>query len=189
MVVWALTAGIGIYLLAVGITAQRTQQRTLPTPAKREATPAKCEPAPAKCEATPVKREAAPVKREAAVVVGSAALAMVLGDERPAAARPAPEGSPLLEFVHPALALVGLTFWIFYMMSHYRPFAWTGFGVVVATMAAGLSWEAVRRRTARRPAGSTRGNGTSFPPHLVILHGLAALCTFALVVITAVVAR
>jgi heme exporter protein D len=115
---------------------------------------------------------------------------MVLGDERPAGSRPAtPEGSPLLEFVHPALALLGLTFWIFYVMTGYRTFAWVAFGVVVATVAAGLSWEAMRRRTARRRAGSARGDGTSFPPHLVVLHGLAALCTSALVVITAVVAR
>jgi hypothetical protein len=164
MVVWALTAGIGIYLLAVGIAAQRTRERTQPAPA-------------------------APAKTEATAVVGSAALAAVLSDERPATTRPAPEGSPLLEFVHPALALVGLTFWIFYMMSHYRPFAWVGFGVVVATMAAGLSWEAVRRRTARRRAGSARPDGTGFPPHLIALHGAAAVCTFALVVITAAAVR
>jgi O-antigen/teichoic acid export membrane protein len=163
MVVWALTAGIGIYLLAVGMAAQRMHDRALPAPAKSEAT----------------------------AVVGAAALTMVLGDERPAGNRPAaPEGSPLLEFVHPALALLGLTFWIFYVMTGYRTFAWVAFGVVVATVAAGLSWEAARRRSVRRrPADSARGDGTSFPPHLVVLHGLAALCTSALVVITAVAAR
>ena len=158
MVVWALTAGIGIYLLAVGLSAQRTA-------------------------------EAAPPTRAATAAVGSAALTRMLADEQPARPRPKPEGSPLLEFVHPALALLGLTFWIFYVMSGYRAFAWVAFGVVVATVAAGLGWEAFRRRTLRRRASTPGSDGTSFPPHLIMLHGFAAACTFALVVITAAAAR
>jgi hypothetical protein len=156
MVVWALTAGIGIYLLAVGLSAQRTA-------------------------------EAAPPRRTAPAAVGSAALTRMLADEQLTRPRPKPEGSPLLEFVHPALALLGLTFWIFYVMSGYRAFAWVAFGVVVATVAAGLGWEAVRRRTAKQRPDSS--HGTSFPPHLIMLHGSAAACTFALVVITAAAAR
>ena len=164
MVVWALTAGIGIYLLAVGIAGQRAAEPT-------------------------------PVRREATAAVGSAALTMVLrgeptAGEQPSRAQPAPEGSPLLEFVHPALALLGLTFWIFFVMTHYHVFAWVAFGVVVATVLAGVSWEAVRRRTAHRRAGDGRaGDGTSFPPHLILLHGLAAVGTFALVVIAAAAAH
>jgi hypothetical protein len=166
MVVWALTAGIGIYLLAVGFTAQRTDERA----------------------------PRAPVKTEAPVAMGSAALTVVLGDERPTGSRPAPEGSPLLEFVHPALALLGLTFWICYTMTHYRPFAWIALGVVVATVLAGVSWEVARRRMTRRHAvapdeGAPARGGTGFPPHLILLHGVAAACTFALVVIAAAAAR
>jgi heme exporter protein D len=166
MVVWTLTAGVGIYLLAVGIAAQRADERIPRAPAQNGVT----------------------------AVVGSAALPLVLrgqqaAGERPDTTRSAPDGSPLLEFAHPALALLGLTFWIFYVMTGYRTFAWIAFGVVVATVTAGLSWETVRRRTARRRAGSDRGHGPRFPAHLIMLHGAAAACTFALVVITAVVAR
>lgn len=161
MVVWALTAGIGIYLLAVGITTQRAHEHA----------------------------PRVPVKTETPAVVGTAALPVVLGADRPAAGKPAAEESALLEFVHPALALLGLTFWICYTMSHYRAFAWVAFGVAVATIAAGLTWEAVRRRMARGRAGPARGDAANFPPHLIMLHGAAAACTFALVVITTVVAR
>jgi hypothetical protein len=182
MVVWVLTAGIGVYLLAVGLSAQRAG--ATPPVATRPAWP-------------PVIVDPGEDgdDGETASVVGGAALTMVLGGGAPPAGRQPPvEGSPLLEFIHPALALLGLTFWICYVMSGYRAFAWIAFGVVVATIAAGLGWEAFRRRTARRRAGPADGgtqgrDSTSFPPRLIILHGFAAACTVALVVITAAVAR
>jgi hypothetical protein len=120
------------------------------------------------------------------------------------------EGSPLLEFTHPLLALLGLTFWIFFVMTSDRLFAWIAFGVVVATVLAGLSWVIVTRRTAQRLAaartalradrkpgaagdgagatGSGAGAAPGFPAHLVMIHGLAAACTLALVVISAATA-
>jgi hypothetical protein len=178
MVIWALTAGIGIYLLAAGITAQRTA-------------------ALARTRAAATAGGTPGVAGGGAPAVGTQALAAVLGSRR--ATPPPPEGSPLLEFTHPALALLGLTFWIFFVMTGDRIFAWVAFGVVVATVAAGLSWELSRRRTARGhaaadPGGGGHGgpdgaaDGPRFPPHLVLAHGAAAACTFALVVIAAVVA-
>jgi hypothetical protein len=177
MVVWTLTAGIGVYLLGVGITAQRAAAGSA---AARPATPARAVGAAAATAPTLVDEDP--------TMVGGAALAVVLG-EGGTVRRPAPpEGSsPLLEFTHPALALVGLTFWIFYVMSGDRLFAWIAFGVVVATVLAGLSWELTSRRN-RRVADDPAAGDTSFPPHLIMLHGCAAVCTFALVVIAAVVA-
>jgi heme exporter protein D len=222
MVLWVLTAGIGVYLLAAGIAAQRQVA-------------GRAQPAPGGAALAPVS--AAPEQTaDGALVVGAAALASgaVLGSAAVAAggARDA-EGSPLLEFIHPLLALLGLTFWIFFVMTGYRLFAWMAFGVVVATVLAGLSWVAVTRRTAgprapgartagarapgartarrrtagpraagaraagRRTAGpraaGRRGGGREaadhgFPAHLVMIHGLAAACTLALVVIAAVTA-
>lgn len=121
----------------------------------------------------------------------------------------AAEGSPLLEFIHPMLALLGLTFWIFFVMTDDRLFAWIAFGVVVATVLAGLSWVTITRRTALRrdrgPGAAGNGAGAAghgagasghgasaaghgFPAHLVMIHGLAATCTFALVMISAATA-
>jgi hypothetical protein len=185
MVVWALTAGIGIYLLAVGIAGQRTAATVRSAGVATTPAPA-VTPAPA-AEPDPQTGDEEDDAGEGASVVGAAALTLVLehgrADGRPQAA----EGSALLEFVHPALALLGLTFWIFFVMSGYRAFAWISFGVVVATVTAGLSWEIANRRAAARRRDGAAG-GAGFPPHLIMLHGAAAACTFALVIIAAVVA-
>lgn len=182
MVMWALTAGIGIYLLAVGFSAKRAGATPRPATVRPAWPPVIVDP------------DEGGDDGETASVVGGAALTMVLGGGAPSAGRQPVEGSPLLEFVHPALALLGLTFWICYVMSGYRVFAWVAFAIVVATMAAGLAWETYRRRTVRRRTGSAPGDapgsdGASFPPHLIMLHGFAACCTLALVIITAAVAR
>jgi hypothetical protein len=100
-------------------------------------------------------------------------------------------------------------------MTGDRLFAWIAFGIVVATVLAGLSWvimtrragrlRASRRRAAARaalppdcePGAAGDGAGATgsgavaapgFPSHLVLIHGLAAACTFALVVISAATA-
>src|SRR5579862_2745595 len=103
MVLWMLTAGIGGYLLAVGFAAQR-----------------------ARAGVTQPQQEP--------VVVDPAGMLGVVPEAgaRPVSARAEVEGSPLLEFVHPALALTGLTLWIFYTVSGDRVFAWLGFGIVLA---------------------------------------------------------
>ena len=95
-----------------------------------------------------------------------------------------PGPRPAREFMHPLLALTGLTFWIFFVMTDDRLFAWIAFGVVVATVLAGLSWALLSRRDARR----TGGEQAAFPAHLLMIHGVAAACTFALVVISAITA-
>jgi hypothetical protein len=119
------------------------------------------------------------------------------------------EESALLEFIHPALALTGLTFWIFFVVTNGRWFAWIAFGIVVAAILAGLTWVFSNwRKTATRDrphsgspappestaspraaadAESTAGHG-GFPAHLVLAHGLAAACTLALVVLSALAA-
>jgi len=198
MVVWALTAGIGIYVLAVGIAAGRrvTDLAVAAVTAAPLAGPARPGgPAPAAAAAAVLPDDED--DGSGAVLTGLAALA----ENPPGPPHDVPpEGSPLLEFVHPALALLGLTFWIFFVMTGDRAFAWVAFGVVVATVAAGLSWELVNRRIARRHAAAADGSagtggfagtgpgGLSFPGHLIVLHGVAAAATLALVVIAAVAA-
>lgn len=157
MVVWVLTAGIGLYVLVTGIGAQR---RSRPVDAG---------------EVAPVGAGAR--GHEGGTLVGTAALASgavpTVGGGR------AVEGSPLLEFTHPALALTGLTFWIFFVMTGDRPFAWVSAGVLMVAILAGVSWVFASRR--QRDPGGLR-----FPPRLVLLHGAAAMGTLALVVIAAV---
>jgi hypothetical protein len=97
----------------------------------------------------------------------------------------APPGEhPLLQFCHPALALIGFGFWLGFVLVHYRPLAWISFGVLVVTVSAGLSWLAASTLAARRRRGAAR----AFPPRLIVLHGLAAAATVALTVLTALFA-
>ena len=94
----------------------------------------------------------------------------------------APAGEhPLLQFSHPALALIGFGFWLAFVLVHYRPLAWISFGILVVTLSAGLGWLGGNALAARRRQGAARG----FPPRLIVLHGLAAAATLALTVLTA----
>jgi hypothetical protein len=96
----------------------------------------------------------------------------------------APPGEhPLLQFSHPALALIGFGFWLAFVLVHYRPLAWISFGILVVTISAGLAWLTGNTLAARR-----RGAAHAFPPRLIALHGLAAAATLALAVLTALTA-
>jgi hypothetical protein len=94
----------------------------------------------------------------------------------------APPGEhPLLQFSHPALALIGFGFWLAFVLVHYRPLAWVAFGVLVVTVGAGLGWLASNVLAARRRHDAAR----VFPPRLIAVHGLAAAATLTLTVLTA----
>jgi hypothetical protein len=101
-----------------------------------------------------------------------------------------PGEHPLLEFCHPALGVVGLGLWFIYVGTGHRPLAWVAFGVLVLTIGAGLSW-LIRSARAERADGGDGGAGgprRGLPGRLILLHGLLATATFALVVLTALVA-
>jgi hypothetical protein len=101
-----------------------------------------------------------------------------------------PGEHPLLEFCHPALGLVGLGLWFIYVGTGHRPLAWVAFGVLVVTIGAGLSWLIRSARAARtaQTGPAAGGPGRGRPARLILLHGLLATATFALVVLTALVA-
>ena len=96
-----------------------------------------------------------------------------------------PGEHPLLEFSHPALGLIGMGLWFVYVGTRHAPLAWVSFGILVAAIAAGLSWLA-RNWLATRHGGRPARAG--FPPRLILLHGLTATATFALAVLTALAA-
>ena len=73
-----------------------------------------------------------------------------------------PGEHPLLEFMHPALGVTGLACLIAFVITHAPGFAWASFGVVVATIAAGVTWYAVNARAARRGRGR-RAPGRGHP--------------------------
>ena len=152
LVLWVLTAGAGVSLLAAGNAARRT--------AASAAAPAS---PPARFAAVPLTDDGRPPPVPRTKVV-------------------APPGEhPLLEFSHPALALIGFGFWLAFVLVHYRSLAWISFGVLVVTLGAGLGWLIRNTRANRRRKGAAR----AFPPRLLVLHGLAATAVLALTALTA----
>lgn len=86
---------------------------------------------------------------------------------------------------HPALALTGLALWICYLAEHQIGYAWTAFGVLCVAVLLGFAlltrWlTGIGGRHARDDSGQFSG-------WIVLLHGLSALATFVLVVITATI--
>jgi hypothetical protein len=194
LVLWVLTASAGVSLLSSGRAARGAAAGAAPrTDSSAGATQ------PADAAGGPAQRADAaggPAQRAGAVggpaqTAGAPArfaAVPLTEDGRPPPVPhvrvTAPPGEhPLLQFCHPALALIGFGFWLAFVLVHYRPLAWISFGILVITISAGLSWLTGNTLAARR-----RGAAYGFPPRLIALHGLAAAATLALAVLTALTA-
>jgi hypothetical protein len=96
----------------------------------------------------------------------------------------------LLEFTHPACAIVGLGFWLGYTLVHYRALGWIAFALVTVTACLGLSWFMANTRVARYPDAASHDEPLpSFNSRLIALHGAAAALTFVLAALTVLVLR
>jgi len=93
----------------------------------------------------------------------------------------------LLEFAHPAFAIVGLGFWLGFTLVHDRALGWIAFGLVTAAVCLGLTWYTANTRAARREGPSGGEPAPAFRTRLVLLHGSAATVTFALAALTALI--
>jgi len=179
---WVLTAGVGVSLLSSGRAARGAA--TSPAPAAgAPAGPGRTADAPA----GPAQAAGAPAGpgRSAGAPASYAALPLTEDGRPPPGPHvkvAAPPGEhPLLQFSHPALALTGLGFWLAFVLVRYRPLAWISFGILVVTIGTGLGWLASNALAARRRQGAAR----TFPPRLIVLHGLAVAATLALTALTA----
>ncbi len=157
LVLWFGAAIAGVTMLRAGGAARRLAAREQPLAESRV-------PAAARIGAVPLTADGRPPPGPHVRV------------ERPAG------DHPLLEFSHPALAVTGIACWFMFVLVHYQPFAWIAFGILVVTMAVGLGWLA----TSRRAASSQADAAWTFPPRLVLLHGLIVTLAIALTVLTAV---
>jgi len=192
LVLWLFTAGAGFYLL---VTSNLGRARpVVATPAAEPAT-------------TPT--ESAAVPAGASATPAAASTPQATATESPASKREmrrmardrfdppsltaaknapvVPELRSLLEFAHPAFAIVGLGFWLGFTLVHDRGLGWIAFGLVTATVCLGLSWYTANTRAARTKNEAGSEPAPSFSPRLVILHGSAAAVTFVLAALTALV--
>jgi hypothetical protein len=185
LVLWLFTAGAGLSLLV-----SSNLGRSRPAPVAAEAT---------------VAPAAAPVLA-AASVAGEAPAAVPAPEPSKRELRRAardrfdppsltaaknapimPDPRSLLEFAHPALAAIGLGFWLGFTLVHNRVLGWIAFGLVTATVCLGLTWFTANARAAKAKRRDQGEPPPSFGLRLVVLHGGAATVTFALAALTALV--
>jgi hypothetical protein len=203
LVLWVLTAAAGLALLMAGGAAKRAaaqQAALVVTPPVR--VPVAGFPAPAAGSAAPVSGPAVSgpaVSGPAVSGPGASTSGPAEHASGPAAApgrgeppdiprvkvHATPGEHPLLEFSHPLLGLIGLGFWFVFVGTRHAPLAWASFGILMAAIAAGLSWLARNTLAARRGDRPARAG---FPPRLILLHGFTAGATFVLAVLTALTA-
>jgi hypothetical protein len=141
LLLWIFTASAGLYLLVAG------------RPGRPAASPAAAEAeamVPATVPASP------PVQ---AGIPQAAAEALAAGARLPPITHTRittqPGQHPLLEFMHPALGIIGLGCWLAYVVTRFGTFAWVSFGILIATIAAGLTWYTVNRRHAAARSSKT----------------------------------
>jgi hypothetical protein len=110
-----------------------------------------------------------------------------------ARSEPLPGLKDLAEFAHPALAMIGIGFWLGYLVSHHRLFAVIGLGILLGAICAGVSLFTVNTRAARRVAaaeaesGAPPGTGPlTASPLVLTVHAIGATLTLLFAVLIAV---
>jgi len=187
LVLWLFTAGAGFYLL---VTSNLGRAR--PAAAPPAAEPATASVAAAQAQAAQAAPQAAadqpapapsPSKREQRRAARDRFDPPSLTAAKNAPALPGL--GALLEFAHPASAIIGLGFWLGFTFVHYRALGWIAFGLVTLTVCLGLTWFTANTRAVRHEAETDER--PSFSTRLIALHGGAATVTIALVALTALV--
>jgi len=183
LVFWLFTAGAGFYLLVTSNLGRARPAADAPA-----ATASAAEPATVSVAATaaqtaspappPSKRE---VRRAARDRFDPPSLTAAKS------APVVPGLRSLLEFAHPAFAIVGLGFWLGFTFVHDRALGWIGFGLVTATACLGLTWFTANTRAAGKHGSPDGEPAPSFSARLVMLHGGAAAVTLVLAALAALV--
>jgi len=196
LVLWLLTVGAGFYLL---VTSNLGRAR--PAAASPAAEPAATASAAVHASAAPPAAQAAPFAAVSSATQAAAAPPASKREMRRAArdrfdppSLTAAKNAPvlpglrsLLEFAHPASAIVGLGFWLGFTLVHNRVFGWIAFGLVTVTVCLGLTWYTANARAARGEGAPADEPAPSFSTRLVMVHGSAAAVTFVLAGLAALV--
>ena len=190
LLLWLCTAAVGSYLLVTAAHAGNN--------------PGNDEPEPAEPVRVPAERPAA-ARADAAAPTGSPAPAPArrTRDDRDrvfappslqqARSEPLPGMKDLAEFAHPALAMIGIGFWLGYVVSRERLFAVIGLGILLGAICAGVTLFTVNTRAARRAAAAeaeSRAPAGTVPltasPLVLIVHAIGATLTLLFAVLIVV---
>ncbi|MGH3278745.1 MAG: hypothetical protein ACRDNW_06370 [Trebonia sp.] len=178
LLLWLCTVAVGSYLLTTAVRASATAE------AETEDEPAASVPVASPAAAVPPSRRARDRHRFDPPSL------------QRARSEPIPGLKPLAEFTHPALAIIGLGFWLGYVVSRKELFAEIGLGILLGTICAGLSWFTVNVRAAKRAAAqstnrTTPATGTpgtaplTAPFRVLIVHGTGAALTLLFAILIA----
>jgi hypothetical protein len=196
LLLWLFTAAIGAYLLVTAVHAgnvEREPEEPAPVSAEQIAR-ALAARAPARSRgAAAAKGRGAPpearpkLSRNERDIFAPASL-------RQARSEPLPGLKDLAEFTHPALALIGIGFWLGYVVSRDRLFAVIGLGILLGAICAGVSLFTVNTRAARRAAAgdvdsAPPASGTApltASPLVLTLHAIGATLTLLFAILIAV---
>jgi hypothetical protein len=193
LVLWLFTAGAGFYLLVTSNLGRARPAATIPaaepaTAPAESATVSAAAPAQASVAAPAAQTPATPAPASKREMRRAARDRFDPPSLTAAKSAPAVPGlRSLLEFAHPAFAIVGLGFWLGFTMVHDRALGWIAFGLVTATVCLGLTWYTANTRAARREEPPGSEPAPAFRTRLVLLHGSAAAVTFALAALTALI--
>ena len=165
LLLWIVTAGAGVYLLAS-------------RPGRPATSPAE-ETAPATVPSGPPAQSGIP--QDAYDALMSGARVPPITHTR---ITTQPGQHPLLEFMHPALGIIGLACWMAYVATKFGTFAWASFGILIVTIAAGLTWYTVNHR---RGDKSEKPGPRRLPARRYLVHGTGAGLTLVLALITLLV--
>jgi multisubunit Na+/H+ antiporter MnhC subunit len=200
LLLWLCTAAIGAYLLVTAIHSGNIEpepEESVPVPAEQ---PAAASPGPAASQvpaaspgpaASPSASPPAPARPRRNDRDRFAPPSL-----RQARSEPLPGMKDLAEFTHPALAMIGIGFWLGYVVSRDRLFAVIGLGILLGAICAGVSLFTVNARAARRAAAAPdaapaapAAPGTApltASPLVLTLHAIGATLTLLFAVLIAV---
>ena len=192
LVLWLFTVGAGFYLLVTS-NLGRARPVVATSAAEPATTPTESAAVPAGASATPAAAST-PQATATQSPASKREMRRMARDRFDPPSLTAAKNAPvvpglrsLLEFAHPAFAIVGLGFWLGFTLVHDRGLGWIAFGLVTATVCLGLTWYTANTRAARTKNEAGSEPAPSFSPRLVILHGSAAAVTFVLAALTALV--
>jgi hypothetical protein len=189
LLLWLCTAAIGAYLLVTALhagNAEREPEEPVPVSAEQIAR-AVAATSRARAKGRKPPPETGPrLSRNDRDIFAPPSL-------RQARSEPLPGLKDLAEFTHPALALIGIGFWLGYVVSRDRLFAVIGLGILLGAICAGVSLFTVNIRAARRAAADADSAppapGTApltASPLVLSLHAIGATLTLLFALLIAV---
>jgi hypothetical protein len=190
LLLWLCTAAVGSYLLVTAAHAGNNPGNNEPEPAEPVCVPAE---RPAAARADAAAPTAPPVSAPARRTRDDRDRVFAPPSLQQARSEPLPGMKDLAEFAHPALAMIGIGFWLGYVVSRDRLFAVIGLGILLGAICAGVTLFTVNTRAARRAAAAeaeSRASAGTTPliasPLVLIVHAIGATLTLLFAVLIVV---